>query len=572
MEANEMNELLLGIKDKITGLIENLDNFKNDDIKKHLEKIEEIIEEKTKEDIADDLTNNNNPKKTLVTSKPIAEALPAVINLSESGGRDFSAEETAVNSLEASTEDSSAKDENIEDAASELTSNLSENNQPTQAGEIEPNEEAEQASTPTPELSIAADEADQDDQSPVLANLNQDPKDMKPLEERITFFQAKNGKVGEFYSVELTELALPDDIVVQEIQSLDEIELVYNKMEGTISGTPTTAGDYEFTMAYNFDGSDDATPLENKKLRIFINPDPRSLWKELDPPESEMYRKKHFDFVKKTFHDYTIVGGSHRGRSHAHEGTFRDDDFVIAEIDQDIYFVAVADGAGSSKYSREGSKIACDKSLDVFRSELLGKQHPIHEAAINYLNEKDKSLISQVAFELVSKVVHETKEAINTRAEEHGHELKDYATTFLFTLILKLEQKYLIIAYAIGDGIIALIKDEVTLLSNPDGGEFAGQTRFLTMSDALENIETRLKVTFVDDLAGLYLMTDGISDPKFETDANFSKMEKWESFSAEINQIDVNAAEVEAQFKEWISFWSKGNHDDRTIAYITKGN
>ena len=66
-------------------------------------------------------------------------------------------------------------------------------------------------------------------------------------------------------------------------------------------------------------------------------------------------------------------------------------------------------------------------------------------------------------------------------------------------------------------------------------------------------------------------MTDGITDPKFETDANLLKVEKWnelwQDLSKEVDFSDDNEASAD-QLLNWLDFWSPGNHDDRTIAIL----
>jgi hypothetical protein len=53
---------------------------------------------------------------------------------------------------------------------------------------------------------------------------------------------------------------------------------------------------------------------------------------------------------------------------------------------------------------------------------------------------------------------------------------------------------------------------------SPDGGEFSGQTRFLTMREVIADgseMLRRIKFKLFDKFTMLALMTDGISDPKF---------------------------------------------------------
>jgi hypothetical protein len=72
-------------------------------------------------------------------------------------------------------------------------------------------------------------------------------------------------------------------------------------------------------------------------------------------------------------------------------------------------------------------------------------------------------------------------------------------------------------------------------------------------------------------------MTDGITDPKFETDANLNRVEKWDALWADLNGDNADEARVDFtdsseqmadQLLKWLDFWSPGNHDDRTIAIL----
>lgn len=67
-------------------------------------------------------------------------------------------------------------------------------------------------------------------------------------------------------------------------------------------------------------------------------------------------------------------------------------------------------------------------------------------------------------------------------------------------------------------------------------------------------------------------MTDGVSDPKFETDANLKKPEMWDALWNDLQEGGVELTDdnekSQTQLLEWLNFWSKGNHDDRTIAIL----
>ena len=64
-------------------------------------------------------------------------------------------------------------------------------------------------------------------------------------------------------------------------------------------------------------------------------------------------------------------------------------------------------------------------------------------------------------------------------------------------------------------------------------------------------------------------MTDGITDPLFETDNNLRDLSYWDALWQQVQPRLNNNPELAAQnLTEWLDFWLPGNHDDRTIALI----
>ena len=130
-------------------------------------------------------------------------------------------------------------------------------------------------------------------------------------------------------------------------------------------------------------------------------------------------------------------------------------------------------------------------------------------------------------------------------------------------------------------GIVNKDKTEARLLNWLDVGEFGGGTRFITQPSIFHSKErpmvSRFNMHIQEDFSHLFLMTDGIYDPKFEVEANLEKTEKWLEFIDDLEGknedkigIDFSAElpEAEQQLNNWMDFWSKGNHDDRTLAII----
>ena len=80
----------------------------------------------------------------------------------------------------------------------------------------------------------------------------------------------------------------------------------------------------------------------------------------------------------------------------------------------------------------------------------------------------------------------------------------------------------------------------------------------------------------ITTISKLFLMTDGIYDPKFVVESKLENMETWKNFLLDLSGenedkaiVDfINDSEIENQLSRWMDFWSKGNHDDRTLAII----
>ncbi|KWW30761.1 MAG: hypothetical protein AUK63_740 [bacterium P3] len=399
-----------------------------------------------------------------------------------------------------------------------------------------------------------------------------------------------NGTVGKEYSA---TIRLPEDVIEDYwLDGLDDIGLQGNPEEHnvcTISGVPTTAGSFEIVLRYKYKGCIDEKDLLQRGFPIVINPDPRTLWKDVPTPEDIEYYQPDRDhtYVKVEARDgipqKDIVAASQRGRSHAHEGNPRDDHFRVEYLeDCGWYVMAVADGAGSAKYSRKGSWLACDTSVEHCKSYFSDEKslHDFEEYITTYngeANDEYRKLLGDSIHQLIGNAAFKSYKAIEAEAVSKGVPIKNYATTLLLAVCKKFDFGWFVASFWVGDGAMCIYDKErkyFKLLGTPDEGEFAGQTRFLTMPEIFRDATSfygRLKFSIEQDFTALMLMTDGVSDPMFETDANLNKIEKWdalwENITKEVKLTDDNT-ESQYQLMQWLDFWSQGNHDDRTIAIL----
>ena len=284
------------------------------------------------------------------------------------------------------------------------------------------------------------------------------------------------------------------------------------------------------------------------------------------------------------------MAASRRGRSHAQEGRPRDDHFSLYHCDDsDWYIMAVADGAGSAKYSRKGSEVACNAIIDHCRALLI--DNPAFEQAIReYESDRDntekRTDVTRHVIDIIYNGALKAHEAVKKAAVANEESrLKDFATTLMFAICKRYDFGWFIASFWVGDGAMCLFDEKnktAKLLGTPDEGEFSGQTRFLTMPEIFrdpEVVKKRLRMAIVPDFTALFLMSDGVSDPMFETDNNLKDYAKWEEFykrlqtgfpDDEIDGVDLSDDNPESkdQLLRWLDFWSPGNHDDRTIAIL----
>lgn len=395
----------------------------------------------------------------------------------------------------------------------------------------------------------------------------------------------KNANSKQFYEFSFDMEKFPN-IRIKNIRNIDSAGLAFEN--NTISGTPKISSTYNLDI--EFFHVHDENNIDIKTVQLFVNADPKDLWKNVPSPDNAIFYKLEEQKFKGNFLDKKIVVASKRGRSHAHDGTFRDDDFAVSDLPQNWSVVSVSDGAGSAKMARYGSQLAVESVNNFFNSEEIiidiekhiktiytAEQAPASEnPAVDPKVEARQNIIK-----LLYKGVLNTYTVLNEEAAKNSLTLRDLHATLIFALTKKFDFGYVILTFGVGDCPINLInKDfsEVKLLNTMDVGEFGGGTRFITMKEIFNdpNITSRFGITCVDDFSNLVLMTDGIYDPKFVTENKLEDLESWKTFIDDLSgnnedkaKVDFeNDENIDEQLMNWIDFWSKGNHDDRTLAII----
>jgi serine/threonine protein phosphatase PrpC len=528
-----------------------------------------------------------------LVENPVAEETKAETPAEQTESVEQVASETATAVTEAPTTAEATEPvgqtESVEQVATETATAVTE--APTTAEATEP------AETPQTDKRFGTDNPCDKEQAKTEALATE----IKNLQ--ITF---SNGKVNQEYVQEfdIEKYKFRDTSIAEvEFLGLDAIGLQYFPEEKKIKGVPTLAGDNKITMRFHLKGYENKKrpPIERQVVFI-INPDPKSLWQNNPTPTDIEYYKPDSDkaFVKaesKTLSKYPdskkteivrkdMVAASQRGRSHANEnpGKARDDDFALYfDENSEWYIMVVADGAGSAPFSRKGSQIACQTAIEVCKKQLTNVSDvldlDITEYHKNSSGKGRSEIYRALHSEFVGKAAFEAYKKICEEAANKKRKPKEYATTFLLSICKKFDFGWFVGAFWVGDGGIGIYRQEpqeLKVLGEADGGEFAGQTRFLTMPEIFQD-RPRTRFEIVEDFTALILMTDGVTDPKFETDANLNRIEKWHELWNDLNGTNEDGIKVDftdgseqsaGQLLEWLNFWSKGNHDDRTIAIL----
>ena len=385
-------------------------------------------------------------------------------------------------------------------------------------------------------------------------------------------FKIPNATVDKNYRASL-EISATYVITIIKITGLENLGLVYDVKQKLLIGNPLIAGEHSLVIHYHYQQQ-----TYHEHIVLVINNNPKDLWKTIASDNNLKYWKSDeaeqgLDGVD----TWKLVAASKRGRSHAHIGSCRDDDFFLSVNRQtNWHVVAIADGAGSSEYSREGARLIVDHSTEILNQQLQQYNTQLTRYLNNWQQQKNidnEQKITELLYEIFTPVVTTSIDKLAKLAKKDHRNFKDYYSTLLLAAHKPLAEGMLSITYQIGDGALVIYKEkeQLKLLGKIDSGDYAGQTRFLDeQAKKFQDIKARVNFSFDEDFTALILMTDGISDPFFETDHQLKQVKLWDDFwnNNIQQQLSENPRSSAKKLNNWLSFWSPGHHDDRTIALI----
>jgi hypothetical protein len=206
--------------------------------------------------------------------------------------------------------------------------------------------------------------------------------------------------------------------------------------------------------------------------------------------------------------------------------------------------------------------------------------------------------VEQSLFRAMNAAYHACEDARDARKDkqqyidllEHVPDVHDFSTTLLLAVhnCFKLDNKVcdFVMTLQVGDGMIASINtdDKLSLLAQPDSGEFAGQVIPITHPKIRDERELRSRVrSSIGNLKAVMLMTDGVADDYFPNDPEmltlYSDLSKEGIIATLLNSEQIDQKEdglplpAEDKLKKWLSHYEKrGSFDDRTLVVLFREN
>ena len=193
---------------------------------------------------------------------------------------------------------------------------------------------------------------------------------------------------------------------------------------------------------------------------------------------------------------WQVAAAAVRGIGHVRSGqpcqdAVRYRTYQMLNVPPDTLVAAVADGAGSAPCGDLGALLAATDSVDRIAKRL--RENP---------NGTGRDVIERTLIETMCVARQRLAEA----ADQQGRDIHDYNTT----LLLVIQAGGTLAAAQIGDGAIIAgnADDGYECVTIPQGGEFVGETYFITRRDALSVCQLEVITDLYPQHIGMF--TDGI--------------------------------------------------------------
>jgi hypothetical protein len=241
-----------------------------------------------------------------------------------------------------------------------------------------------------------------------------------------------------------------------------------------------------------------------------------------------------------THGQWKAVYSSVCGTSHVTAGTPCQDFCTVSvrnNAEGGLLIFACADGAGSAKYSDEGSRIACDRLTNLILETVESTSDVSAITKTEVLN----------WFELIRSDIEERAAALQVPSRE-------LATTLLGGVVSADNACFM----QIGDGSMVIRRgDSYECVFWPQSGEYANTTNFLTDKEFAKSVE----VTLVDEVIDEFVaFTDGLE----RLILNFSEQRVHEPFILPMLASIRRSSDADPFFEPLRSFLNSSRVNERT--------
>lgn len=248
---------------------------------------------------------------------------------------------------------------------------------------------------------------------------------------------------------------------------------------------------------------------------------------------------------------YKLAAASHRGKTHAHQGTFREDAVALGATDH-WNIMAVADGAGTADLARVGSNLAVTRAVDA-----------IKDAQPDDPTTEDLSRAIWAGLKAAYQ-------AVKGFATEHEVGISDLSSTLQLLIHWPMRRGCLLAVAHVGDGIITAETEDgqYYLLTDPDTDpDDSSRTLFLTSGPLRQWMERARVYQFDEPLDIVALMTDGLSGD-LEPYAELLHTHLFETLRHRV--LCYPLKQRERALLAMISYDRRGSFDDRTLAVLSR--
>lgn len=277
--------------------------------------------------------------------------------------------------------------------------------------------------------------------------------------------------------------------------------------------------------------------------------------------------------------DWQVIGASRRGLGHIYDGKYREDDFSIQHVGDDIVVIAIADGIGSKSLSRHGARAAVLGATSLPDNEL---KHLAERIRKQDFDKASSNEVHQMAWDLLMRALQQAARKVRERADQDNALVSDLHSTLLVFLAVPYKKDDLYVASTqVGDGAICALQpgkgsrpsQKWRYLQTPQVQD-VGNDVIPFMSTNQKDWEANFKPHLLTKPGPMFLMamTDGIVDdialPVGTEIDEFTDVERFYAgvYADVLSKKDpVQAAETLAEF---LDYRIPGSFDDRTLVCI----